>query len=66
MAGALKIALAGPRKYADKIIDGAWMGDGMARIGSAEIRRALKIYIVANLVMVGVVIGLVLVRIEPV
>ena len=65
MAGALKIALAGPRKYADKTIDGAWMGDGTARVGATDIRRALKIYIVANLVMFGVATGLVLLRMWP-
>ena len=63
MAGALNIALAGPRKYADKVILGAWMGDGTAQVGTTDIRRALKLYIVANLVMIGVVTGLILVRI---
>ena len=40
--------------------------DGTAQVGATDIRRALKLYIVANLVMVGVVAGLVLVRIGPV
>ena len=66
MAGALNIALAGPRKYAERVVDGAWIGDGTAQVGATDIRRALKLYIVANLVMVGVVAGLVLVRIGPV
>ena len=66
MAGALNIALAGPRKYAKRVIDGAWIGDGTAQVGATDIRRALKLYIVANLVMVGMVAGLVLVRMGPV
>ena len=66
MAGALNIALAGPRKYAGRVIDGAWIGDGTAQVGATDIRRALKLYIVANLVIVGVVAGLVLVRTGPV
>ena len=66
MAGALNIALAGPRKYAERVVDGAWIGDGTAQVGATDIRRALKLYIVANLVMVGMVAGLVLVRMGPV
>ena len=63
MAGALKIALAGPRKYGEKVVDGAWMGDGTARVDAKDIRRALKLYIIANLLVLGVVIGLIVLRI---
>ena len=66
MAGALNIALAGPRKYADKVVDGAWMGDGTAQIGARDIRRALNLYMIANLINAGMVAGLAVFRMGPV
>jgi len=50
MAGALNIALAGPRRYANTVIDDAWMGDGTAKVRVKDIDRALYMYIVASLV----------------
>jgi len=64
MAGALGLALAGPRKYADKVVDGAWMGDGKARVTAKDIRRALNLYVVANLLTAGVVAGLTVWRMD--
>ncbi len=62
MAGALNLALAGPRKYAEKVVAGAWMGDGTARATAKDIRRALNLYMIANLITAGVVAGLTIVR----
>ena len=45
MAGALGLALAGPRQYRDFIIDDAWMNDGARTDAtSADIHRALSLY----------------------
>ena len=50
MAGALGLALAGPRRYAETVVDGSWIGDGRARAAEADINRALYLYAVACLV----------------
>lgn len=44
MAGALGLALAGPRVYGGTIVEDAWMGDGRAASGPADIERALALY----------------------
>ncbi|MDD9878839.1 MAG: adenosylcobinamide-phosphate synthase CbiB [Magnetovibrio sp.] len=63
MAGALGLALAGPRKYGDTVVDGAWMGDGKARVTARDIRRALYLYAAANLVNAAFAASLTVVRI---
>jgi adenosylcobinamide-phosphate synthase len=50
MAGALGLALAGPRRYAESVVDGSWIGDGRARATQTDINRALYLYGVACLV----------------
>ena len=50
MAGALGLALAGPRRYAETVVDGSWIGDGRARATQTDINRALYLYGVACLV----------------
>lgn len=45
MAGALGLALAGPRHYRDFIVDDAWMNEsGRAEATPEDIRRALSLY----------------------
>jgi adenosylcobinamide-phosphate synthase len=44
MAGALGLALAGPRVYGGERIDDAQMGDGRRDATAADIRRALALY----------------------
>lgn len=44
MAGALGIALAGPRCYHGETYEGAWMGDGRRDLAATDIRRALSLY----------------------
>ena len=56
MAGALNIALAGPRRYANSVVDGAWMGNGTAQVKVKDIHYALKLYIIANIFILGTVI----------
>ena len=45
MAGALGIALAGPRKYGAETVEDAWMGSGGREANTGDIRRALRIYL---------------------
>jgi adenosylcobinamide-phosphate synthase len=40
MAGALGLALAGPRRYAEGVVSDPWLGDGTARATVADIARA--------------------------
>ncbi len=47
MAGALGLQLAGPRKYAGVMVDDATMGDGNRNATAADIRRALRLAVVA-------------------
>jgi adenosylcobinamide-phosphate synthase len=44
MAGALGLRLAGPRVYGETPVDDAWMGDGRAEAGPADVERALRLY----------------------
>ncbi|HLZ66654.1 MAG TPA: adenosylcobinamide-phosphate synthase CbiB [Aliidongia sp.] len=52
MAGALDLALAGPRRYGDITVTDPWMGDGRARATVADMRAALRVFQVACLVEV--------------
>jgi adenosylcobinamide-phosphate synthase len=47
MAGALGLALAGPRSYGGKRVDDAWMGSGRREATAADIHRALRLYRIA-------------------
>ena len=53
MAGALGFALAGPRDYPDGPVADAWMGDGRAELGPADLNAALGLYLVANALAAG-------------
>jgi adenosylcobinamide-phosphate synthase len=44
VAGALDIALGGPRNYAHGPVDLPWMGDGRTALDSDDIYRALRLY----------------------
>ena len=55
MAGALDLALGGPRHYDGAPVDGAWMGDGRADITAADIRAALALYKRADAILIAVV-----------
>lgn len=63
-AGALGLALAGPRSYQGGIVDDHWMGDGRARATPKDIRRALYLYGVACLITAGIVGVIALLRLE--
>lgn len=53
MAGALGLALAGPRVYGGVLVDDQTMGDGRRDATAQDIRRALKLYWAADLIMVA-------------
>ena len=57
MAGALDLALAGPRRYAEGVVADPWVGDGSARAGPADISRALGLYKNACLIEWGLIMG---------
>jgi len=52
MAGALDLALAGPRRYGDITVTDPWMGSGRARATVADMRAALRVFQVACLIQV--------------
>ncbi len=57
MAGALGLALAGPRQYAEGWVADPWLGDGTAQATPAHIARALALYRLAGLITAGLVLG---------
>ena len=57
MAGALGLALAGPRRYPEGLIADPWLGDGSARAGTSDIVRALQLYRLACLIEGGLLLG---------
>jgi adenosylcobinamide-phosphate synthase len=44
MAGALGLALGGPRTYEGKESDGAWLGGGRREAKAADVQAALALY----------------------
>jgi adenosylcobinamide-phosphate synthase len=60
MAGALGLALAGPRIYGGIAVEDAIMGDGRRDAGAADIRAALALYRRADALLVGLVAGVAL------
>lgn len=57
-AGALGLALMGPRRYGGELSADPWLGDGRARATEADIRRALYLHAAACLLL-GAVIALI-------
>jgi adenosylcobinamide-phosphate synthase len=55
MAGALGLALAGPRSYAGEITNGALMGDGRREANADDIRAALELYGRADGLLIAIV-----------
>lgn len=53
MAGALGLALAGPRVYGGVTVDDSTMGNGRREATAGDIRRALRLYWVADGLMIG-------------
>jgi adenosylcobinamide-phosphate synthase len=57
MAGALGLALAGPRHYGEAVVADPWVGEGTARAAPADVARALVLYKNACLIQWGLVVG---------
>ena len=64
MAGALGLALAGPRTYGGQSDPDPWIGDGRAKATVRDIRRGLYVYAVGCLINAAWVGALVVVRLE--
>lgn len=56
VAGALGFALAGPRRYADHVVDDAWMGDGRRELSAADIKQTLALYCLAGGLLFGLIV----------
>ncbi|WP_206929047.1 adenosylcobinamide-phosphate synthase CbiB [Roseococcus thiosulfatophilus] len=52
MAGALGLALAGPRRYGGVLLEDAFMGDGRREASAADIRAALRLYRTADALLI--------------
>jgi adenosylcobinamide-phosphate synthase len=57
MAGALGLALAGPRRYPEGLVVDPWLGDGSAQAGVADIWRGLQLYRLACSIQGGLLLG---------
>jgi len=55
MAGALGLMLAGPRSYGGSMVDDAMMGDGRRAADASDIRRALRLYRHADLILIALI-----------
>lgn len=60
MAGALGLALAGPRHYPEGLVADPWLGEGTARAGVPDIVRGLQLYCTACLIQGGLLLGVLL------
>jgi adenosylcobinamide-phosphate synthase len=56
MAGALDLALAGPRRYTGYAVEEPWIGKGRARATVGDIHRSLFVMALACLLNAGLVI----------
>ena len=66
MAGALGLALAGPRSYGGVRVEDATMGAGRRDANAAEIRRALALYHTADAILVALLAAAALVLTAPI
>ncbi|MFO1026534.1 MAG: adenosylcobinamide-phosphate synthase CbiB [Acetobacteraceae bacterium] len=55
MAGALGLALAGSRTYGGQLVPDALMGNGRREATAADIRRALRLFLLADGLLVGAI-----------
>lgn len=62
MAGALDIAIAGPRRYPDRLVKDPWIGTGTAQVTHKDIKRALYLYAVAGLIAAAIIGGVAVAR----
>jgi adenosylcobinamide-phosphate synthase len=60
VAGALGLALGGPRLFDGETIGGSWINDGRARVELSDVKRAIFLLVIAAL-LVGLAVALALV-----
>ena len=61
LAGALGLALAGPRRYGGQVVEDHWMGDGRRAATAADLARVLDLYLAAGgLAFAGIIAALLL------
>ena len=61
LAGALGLALAGPRRYGGQVVEDHWMGDGRREVTAEDLARVLDLYLAAGaLLFAAVMAGLLL------
>jgi adenosylcobinamide-phosphate synthase len=58
VAGALGLALGGPRAYGGVHVEGAFMGDGRRAVQTADIRAALGLYRCADAILIAIIAAL--------
>ena len=58
MAGALALRLNGPRRYGEVLRDDRWTGDGTAQATLSDLQRALRLYRIACLIEILIVLAL--------
>lgn len=59
-AGALDLSLAGPRRYADGVVSGPWIGRGRSRATPGDVARAGFLFAVAYVLTTGALASLAL------
>lgn len=57
LAGALGLALGGPRTIGDAVVRDVWIGNGRARTNEHDLTRAMALYAISVLVFAGLVAG---------
>ena len=55
LAGALGLALAGPRQYGGQLVEDHWMGDGRRAVTAEDLGRVLDLYLCAGALLVAAV-----------
>jgi len=66
MAGALGLSLAGPRVYGGALVEDAFMGEGRREAQTTDIRRALSLYRIADVILLVLLGVLALALIAPI
>ena len=57
LAGALGLALAGPRQYGGQLVEDHWMGDGRSAVTAADLGRVRDLYLSAGALLFAAVIA---------
>jgi adenosylcobinamide-phosphate synthase len=58
LAGALDVALLGPRQYGGILVQSPWFGAGRAQATTHDLRRGLMLYVIAGVLQLGLLGGI--------